>query len=61
MVCTNIPCPWGHGRPQGGQNGHLPPPLKNGTKNQKFLDNLKSDAQFRLIDLIPALTVYLPV
>jgi len=37
------------------------PPLKNGTKNQKFLENLKSEAQFRLIDLIPALTVYLPV
>jgi len=43
------------------KTGICPPPLKNGTKNQKFLDNLKSEAQFRLIDLIPALTVYLPV
>ena len=31
----------------GGQNGHLPP-LDIGTKNQKFLENLKLAAKFRL-------------
>ena len=32
-----------HGRQKGGgQNGHLPPPLENGTKKQKFLENVKS-------------------
>jgi len=29
-----------HGRPLGGQNGHLP--TKNWTKNQTFLENVKS-------------------
>jgi len=36
-------------------------PLKIGPKNQTFLANMKSAAQFRLIDLILAMTVYLPV
>jgi len=30
-----------HGRPQGGQNGHMPP-LEIETKKQKFLENVKS-------------------
>jgi len=49
-----------HGRPQGAQNGHLPT-LEIGSKNQNFLENMQSAAQFRLIDLILAMTVYLPV
>jgi len=36
-------------------------PLENGTKSQKFLENLKSTAKSSLIYLIPAMTVYLPV
>jgi len=36
-------------------------PLEIGIKNPNFLENLKSAAQFRLIDLILAKTVYLPV
>jgi len=31
-----------HGRPHGGQNGHLPPP-GNGPKNQNFLEDLTSE------------------
>ena len=45
-------------RLQGGRNGHLPPGI--GTKNQKVLENLKSAFWFRLIDLILAITLYLP-
>jgi len=36
-------------------------PLEIGTKNQKFLENPKSAAKFRLIDLIHAVVVYLLV
>ena len=36
-------------------------PLETGTKNQKTLENLKSAVQFRFIDLILAITLYLPV
>jgi len=43
-----------------GQNGHLPP-LEIGPKNQNFLENMKSASQFRIIDLILAMTLYLPV
>jgi len=43
-----------------GKNGHLYP-LEIGTKNQNFLDNLTSAAQFRLIDLFLAMTRYLPL
>jgi len=43
-----------------GQNGHLTP-LEIGAKKQNFLENLKSEALFPWIDLILALTVYLPV
>jgi len=32
------------------------PSLEIGTKNQNFLENLKSTAQFRLIDLFLAMT-----
>ena len=39
--------------------GHLIP--GNWTKNQKFLENLKSVSGFRLIDLILAIKSYLPV
>jgi len=31
------------------------------SKNQKFLENLRLAAQFRLIHLIVAMTVYMPV
>jgi len=47
-----------HGRPHGGQNGHLSSQLEIGTKNQNFLENVTSAAQFRLIDLFIAMTVY---
>jgi len=44
-----------HGRPQGGgQNAQL----ESWTKNQNFLDNMTAAAQFRLIDLCIAMTVY---
>jgi len=33
IICDKVHA---HGRPQGGQNGHLPP-LEIGTKKQKFL------------------------
>jgi len=36
-------------------------PLKLGTKNQAFLENVKSAVKFRLIDLILAMAVCLPV
>jgi len=49
-----------HGRRQRGQNGQFPS-LEIGTKNQNFPENLTSAAQFRLIDLILATTVYFPV
>jgi len=35
--------------------------MESGTKNQDFLENLTSAAQFRLIDLFLAVTVYLPL
>jgi len=41
-----------------GENRHLPP-IEIGPKNQNFLENLKSAAQFRLINLSLAMTVYL--
>jgi len=46
-----------HGRPRGG----LTSPLEIGRKNQNFIENMKSAAQFRLSDWILAMTVYLPV
>jgi len=50
-----------HGRPQGGgQNGHFPR-LEIETKNENFPEKLKSAAQFRSIDLILAMAVYVPV
>ena len=36
-------------------------PLESQIKDKKFLEILKSAAYFRIIDLILALTVYLPV
>jgi len=48
--------PWA---PQG-ENEHFPP-LEIGTKIQNFIENLTSTAQLRLIDLIIAMTVYLPL
>jgi len=36
MVKTGV-----HGRPQGGQNGNLPP-LEIGTKKENYLENVKS-------------------
>ena len=44
----------------GGQNGHLLP-LETELNNQNFLENMKSVAQFRLIDFILAMTLHLPV
>ena len=35
--------------------------LEIGTKNQNFLENMTSGAQFHLIDLILATILYLPV
>jgi len=37
------------------------PLLRIGTKNQNFLENLTSAAQFQLIDIFLAMTVYYPV
>ena len=51
---------WKHGRPHGEQNGHFPL-LEIWTKNQKFLKNLIWAIWIRLIDLIHAVTVCLPV
>jgi len=45
-----------HGRPQG-DNGHFPP-IEIGTKNQNVLENLQSEALFRSIELLLAMTVY---
>ena len=45
----------------GVRRGHktgICPPLEIWTKNQNFLENLKSELNFRLIDLTTALTVY---
>jgi len=44
---------------RGGNEHSLP--LDIGTKKQNFLENLTSAAQFQLIDLLLAMTVYLPV
>jgi len=43
---------------RGRKNGHLPL-LEIGPKNQNLLENLKSAAQFQLINLIIAMTVFL--
>jgi len=48
-----------HGRPQGGKTGISP--LEIGTKDQNFLETMKVAVQSRLIDLVLAMTVYLPV
>ena len=45
---------------RGRQNGHLPP-LEIETKKQKFVENLKSAVQLRLVRLILAMTVWLPI
>ena len=45
---------------RGKQSGHLSP-LEIVPKNQNIPENMKSAAQFRLIDSILAMTVYLPV
>jgi len=47
-----------HRRPQGGEWAFAP--LEIEFKNHKFLENLKSAVLFLLIDLILAMTVYLP-
>ena len=60
----NVMCnvSWGatHGRPQGGKTS-ICPPLEIGEKNENFLEIMKAVAKLRLIDLILAVTVYLPV
>ena len=48
------------GHPLGGY-GRLSSPIEIGTMNQNFLEFLTSAAQFRLIDLLLAITVPLPV
>ena len=50
-----------HGRPQGRGKTGICPPWKLRLKDQKFLDILKSATSCRLLDLILAMTVYLPV
>jgi len=42
----------------GGKTGICPSQLEIGTKNQNVLENLTSAAQFRLIYLFIAMTVY---
>jgi len=42
-----------------GGKGHFTS-MEIGTKNQNFVENLTSAAQFRIIDLFLAVTVYLP-
>jgi len=42
----------------GGKTGICPSQLEIGTKNQNFPETLTSAAQFRLIDLFIAMTVY---
>jgi len=49
-----------HGRPQGRITGIFPS-MKIGTNNQKFVESLKAAAQLRIIQLILAMTVYLPI
>jgi len=44
---------------RGGKTGIFPPEIE--TKNEKFLEKLKAATQFRSIDLILAMAVYLPV
>ena len=46
---------------EGGAKRAFALPLEIGTKNQNFLENMNSAAQFRLFNLIRAMTVYLPV
>jgi len=48
-----------HGRQQRGKTGVCPP--RNLVWNQIRLENMKTAVQFRLITLILAVTVYLPV
>jgi len=45
----------------GRQNGHLPPAWKLGLRTKYFWIKLKSVSWFQLIDLILAMTVFLPV
>jgi len=49
-----------HGRPQGVKTV-ICPSLEIETKNQNLWENLTSAAQFQLVDLFLAMTVYLPV
>jgi len=37
------------------------PPLEIGIKKENFLENVKSAVQFRLVGLILAMTVFLPI
>jgi len=37
------------------------PPLEIGIKKENFLENVKSAVQFRLVGLLLAMTVFLPI
>ena len=47
-----------HGCQQGRETGIFPSQIEIWTKNKIVLENLASAAQFRLIDLFIAMTVY---
>jgi len=49
-----------HGNPHEGQNGYFPPP-GTWTKKEKFLENVKSAVPLRLVGLILAMAVFLPI
>jgi len=59
MLCEKKQWIYNHGRPQGGKTGVCSP--RSLVQNQKRLENLKTTVQFRLISLILAIAVYLPV
>jgi len=55
-----MPLQWHLGPPYRWQNRQLPLPVEIGTKNQNFLENLKSVALFRVINFLQ-MTVYLSI
>ena len=53
--------PWNHGRPQGEEKRAFPISLEIETKNQGILGSMMLSAQFRSIDVILTMPVYLPL
>jgi len=45
----------------GGGQTDISPPLEIGSKKEKFLENVKSAVQFRLVGFILAMAVFLPI